>query len=134
MYDAANATVRGVPIKVLMCPSDPGAYTGAGANQASTSNVVGNHHHTEAPIDVTNTGVLFLNSRIRTEDIEDGASNTVAVGEKRVVLPDLGWASGTRATLRNAGVAINGTPAAAAAATPDPVGGFSSYHPGGANF
>lgn len=75
---------------------------------------------------------------------------------------DLGWASGTRATLRNMGTSINGGQGAfmafgtlpagilvqttvegmpappaeqgLAAATPQPIGGFSSFHTGGANF
>ncbi len=70
MYDKANLTVRAVSLRVLICPSDPGA---SNAVDVTASSLAGNHHHTEAPIDVTNTGVLFLNSRIRTEDIEDGA-------------------------------------------------------------
>jgi prepilin-type processing-associated H-X9-DG protein len=131
MYDAANSTVRAVPIRVILCPSDPGT----GSAGTSVSSLAGNHHHVEAPIDTTNTGILFLNSRIRTEDIEDGASSTVAVGEKRIGFTgDLGWASGTKATLRNGGTAINGIAPVATNALPDPVGGFGSYHPGGANF
>jgi prepilin-type N-terminal cleavage/methylation domain-containing protein/prepilin-type processing-associated H-X9-DG protein len=135
MYDATNTTVRMVTMKVLICPSDPSPSVSAAGSSEALSNLAGNHHHVEAPIDTTNTGVLFLNSRVRTEDIEDGASNTVMVGEKRTNWGSaLGWASGTNSTLRNAGTAINATPPAATAALPDPVGGFSSYHPGGANF
>ncbi len=129
------------------------------------------HHDREAPIDVTNHGVLFLNSSVRYEDIGDGAAQTLFVGERLVVPGDLGWASGTKATLRNMGEPINQVknpvlplpalavppvvaedepeegepgkpapkkvtaPAAKAAEKPtDPVGGFSSHHPGGANF
>jgi prepilin-type processing-associated H-X9-DG protein len=133
MYDDANSTVRMVPIRILLCPSD--FTTQAGGGIAMPSSIAGNHHHTEAPIDTTNTGVLFLNSHVRTEDIEDGASNTIALGEKRCSWGSgLGWASGTNATLRNGGTAINGVVGAKTAALPDPVGGFSSLHPGGANF
>jgi hypothetical protein len=64
----------------------------------------------EAPIDVTNHGVLFLNSRVRFEDVPDGVSHTFFVGEIERSEADLGWASGTRATLRNGGVTINTTP------------------------
>jgi prepilin-type N-terminal cleavage/methylation domain-containing protein/prepilin-type processing-associated H-X9-DG protein len=128
-YEEANVTVRMVKMRTLLCPSDPGPDLAGGAAQ---TNYAGNYHHDEAPIDVTNTGVLFLNSRVRTEDIEDGASNTIAVGEKKR-LGDLGWASGTLATLRNGGTPPNGTPILPTAKIPDPVGGFSSYHPGGVN-
>src|SRR5262249_390828 len=74
----------------------------------------GCHHDSEAPIDVDNNGVLFLNSRIRYRDVRDGASNTIYVGEVADV-DLLGWASGTRATLRNAGALSGGFPTRGAA-------------------
>jgi prepilin-type processing-associated H-X9-DG protein len=104
------------------------------------SNYAGCHHDVEAPIAANNMGVLFLNSRIRYEGVKDGTSNTIYVGEKRVDPNDLGWASGTRATLRNTGTlpnglfgstTMNGLPPAEEAV--DPVGGYSSFHPGGMN-
>lgn len=136
VYDVANSTTRQAEIQTFLCPSDPGA-TSPGLGLSSYA---GNHHPTEAPIAVDNLGLLYLNSSTRTEDIPDGASQTVAFGEK--VLsgtlapssgPDLGWASGTRSTLRNGGTPIN-KPPVPTPQNPDPVGGFSSYHPGGANF
>jgi hypothetical protein len=102
------------------------------------------HHDVEAPIDQDNNGVMFLNSAVPIRDISDGTTHTIFVGEKAIEEDDLGWMSGTRATLRNTGGnpnlnmpvrgAIDGGPAQAAG---DPllyVGGFSSYHPGGAQF
>ena len=136
----------------------------------------------EAPIDVDNHGVFFLNSAVRYTDVSDGASQTLFLGEKLILSGDLGWLSGTRSTLRNTGTPINAdqavrravggmsgppstmvgdnsygkegidsfetlaaSPAEGESAntspivngqptTPTAVGGFSSDHPGGANF
>jgi len=65
------------------------------------------HHDVEAPIDADNHGVFFLNSRLRVRDITDGTSHTLFAGEKLSEPDDLGWMSGTRATLRNTGTALN---------------------------
>lgn len=99
IYSAGNAPVRAHKIATLVCPS---IATGNGLY----SNFAGIHHDAEAPIDVTNNGVLFLNSRIRYDQILDGTSYTLLVGEKICDETDLGWASGTRATLRNMGTVI----------------------------
>ncbi len=180
VYDIANASARVVVINVLLCPSDGRTTWGAGTPitgggpPAAFGSYAGVHHDAEAPIDVTNHGVFFLNSAVRYEEIGDGASQTIFVGEKLAGPGELGWASGTRATLRNTGETINQarptflpvTPPPTAPAAPpsddaavdgadgppkkkaagagaakapekvvtDPVGGFGSYHPGGALF
>lgn len=118
-YAQKNAAARGVVIRVLVCPSDwnlgrvflpvQNAQGDAGpaaipVTQVGTSHYAGCHHHVEAPIDTDNTGMLFLNSHIRPRDVSDGLSHTLMVGEKTVEEEsDLGWISGTRATLRNTG-------------------------------
>ena len=112
-YDKKNAAVRSVSISLLHCPSYPGMNCVGGPTHlqiASLSNYAGCHNDLEVPIDENNNGVLFLNSRIRDKDVTDGISHTIYVGEKLGSKWDLGWMSGTRATLRNAGTAINQTP------------------------
>ena len=139
-YDPKNAPATKTSLPVLQCPS---GWSGSPLG-ISSSSYVGCHHDSEAPIDVDNNGVLFLNSRIRNEDIGDGATQTILLGERRSETDDLGWASGTRATLRNGGSAPNGV---SIAVTPGPnpgppgpvytpltVGSFSSVHSGGAHF
>jgi prepilin-type N-terminal cleavage/methylation domain-containing protein len=102
-YHKRNDPVRQTIIGTLWCPSSP-------AGDAPVSCYAGVHNHKEAPIDADNTGVLFLNSRLTFEDLRDGASYTLFVGEKRVGdSGDLGWLSGTSATLRNTGSLLNGT-------------------------
>ncbi len=134
VYAPQNDTTRTAQISIFLCPSDP---WNKGFGTVAQTNYAGNHNDTEAPIAADNKGLLFLNSHVRTEDIEDGASNTIAFGEKydvtRTGVGDLGWASGTRATLRNGGTEINKLPVPTAK-NPTPVGGFGSLHPGGANF
>ena len=115
------------------------------------TNYVACYNDTETPIDVKNNGVFFLNSHIRYEDIEDGSSHTIFFGEKLTNGGEFGWASGTNATLRNAG-GINtrlfptgttslppqpvgdGNPPPPAPVLSPPIGSFSSRHSGGANF
>ena len=65
------------------------------------------HHNIESAIDVDNHGVFFLNSHVRRLDVSDGISNTLFLGEKLPLAGDLGWLSGTRATMRNTGTRIN---------------------------
>ena len=106
-YAAKNASVRSLAITPYRCPSASAPYSGGnGAYGYSCYAAV--HHEVEAPIDDDNNGVFFLNSRIRYEDITDGISHTLFLGEKIVdVANDLGWMSGTRATLRNTGTPVN---------------------------
>jgi prepilin-type N-terminal cleavage/methylation domain-containing protein/prepilin-type processing-associated H-X9-DG protein len=153
VYDAANQIVRNARLPVLQCPSS--SYWGE-AEGPAMSFYAGCHHATEAAIDAQNSGVFFLNSHVRFDEITDGSSNTIFIGEKLIEprdgdrLNDLGWMSGTRATLRNTGTAPNegvrdllegrfSGPDGAQRKPPGDrgplfVGGFSSAHPGGAQF
>jgi prepilin-type N-terminal cleavage/methylation domain-containing protein/prepilin-type processing-associated H-X9-DG protein len=128
-YAEENSTARTINLGVMLCPSDPSS--GAGSDEAAQSSYAGCHHHLEAAIADDNLGTFFLNSKVRFEDIPDGTSNTIFIGEKRGDA-DLGWMSGTRATLRNTGTLLNGV-TLPSQSNPDPVGSYSSLHPGGAN-
>lgn len=131
VYDPANAGVREHWPSVFICPSEVDDVRGA-------SNYAGCHNDAEAPIADDNHGVLFLNSHIRREDITDGLGYTLFIAEKRADLDDLGWMSGTRATLRNTGLPPNHVVPLPLAPMAEPlpltyVGPFASYHPGGLN-
>lgn len=147
VYDEKNNEVRQLVIPSYYCPSDGGRYN----DKYTYSNYAGCQNDTEAPIDMDNNGVFFLNSSVGFEEIMDGSSSTIFVGE--IVRPreernmdNLGWMSGTRATLRNAGTRINeeldrfyrrggqqqNEPPQDRG--PTYVGGFSSHHTGGAMF
>jgi prepilin-type N-terminal cleavage/methylation domain-containing protein/prepilin-type processing-associated H-X9-DG protein len=133
-FDAKNAGTRKIPIGVFLCPSAIRSYYGT-----PVSNYVGCHNDVEAPIAADNHGVLFLNSHITQRDITDGMSHTLYVGEKLTDDDDLGWLSGTRATLRNTGAppsvgVVSGAVRDPAAASDLWVGGFASEHPGGGNY
>ncbi len=149
VYDASNQTALDARIAVFLCPAS--ALPGP-------SNYAGCHHHVEAAIDAQNHGVLYLNSHVRLDEIPDGSSRTILAGEFASGMSSLGWASGTRSSLRNTGATINigDWPAGSSFHPPSKwnsrdipgvaalvksgalplgfVGGFSSFHPDGANF
>jgi prepilin-type processing-associated H-X9-DG protein len=105
VYADRNLTAREHRMQVFLCPSD-GFY--------GLTSYAACHHDVEAPIDVDNHGVFFLNSHVSYADIKDGPAFTILVGEYIHEVPTLGWAVGTTSSLRNTGWPIN---------TPDPAGG-----------
>ena len=102
-YSPQNDPVRQSTIEVLMCPSAPNDDWGY-------SNYAGCHNDTEKPINTDNNGVEFLNSEITRDDMKDGATYILLLGEKYVDQYDLGWLSGTAATLRNTGHPLDEKP------------------------
>jgi prepilin-type N-terminal cleavage/methylation domain-containing protein len=148
-FGLSNVPVRTIRVPTLQCASD--SVSGVvlpGGLMPGSSNYAGCFGGSDVPIDVKNDGCLFLNSSIGYRQIRDGASNTILVGEKRLIEGtfESGWITGNRSTLRNTGVPINKgwdiaqVPAAGAAPTPvqapsdTATSGFSSMHTGGAQF
>ncbi|MCM2373159.1 DUF1559 domain-containing protein [Aporhodopirellula aestuarii] len=124
VYDEANAAVLELSYSGVQCPS-------ATRNQSNASSYVGLHHPTEKSIDEKDHGVFVLNLPINRDDITDGLSNTAFVSEKLTPYDDLGWLSGTRATLRNVGGGIVASGDPFASAPPSTVGSIGSHHPAG---
>ncbi len=117
VYNASNDTACDNVISTLNCPSDNWRVV-----LPQNPNYAGCHHDVDAPIAADNHGVLYLNSRVRLDQIPDGAACTILLGEIRAGGPSLGWASGTRCTLRNTGVPLG---------EPDPLAqskGFNSQY------
>lgn len=163
VYAEKNARPRAINVPTFVCPScgvcritspitpgSDGKWSSSGESSAqpgtwTASNYAGCQNSTEQPINAENDGVLFLDSRITSDDVTDGLAHTIFVGEKLIGFRDLGWMSGTRATLRNGGTSIDQTPDDADCLIPPSdeanlidndvyVGGFGSCHPGVCNF
>ncbi|RLS34751.1 MAG: DUF1559 domain-containing protein [Planctomycetota bacterium] len=146
-YAEKNDLLRRTRINTLRCPSspDPQDVDENAQGKIQVSSYAACHNSIEAPIDTDNDGMLFLNSRTRFDDIFDGSSNTILLSERVFAhspqdneLPDLGWPSGTRATLRNTGrleqMSMRNMTGVADVETLEKgalyVGGFGAYHPG----
>jgi prepilin-type N-terminal cleavage/methylation domain-containing protein len=101
VYHPKNSRAANVTLRLVVCPST-GAWGGG-----NTTCYAGVHHDKEKPIDAQDNGTFFLNSRVRYDDVTDGSSHTIFLGEKLPDAWDLTWMSGTRSTLRNTGTPIN---------------------------
>ena len=97
----ARPELEGVVLEVFRCPSAPGAPRTKNSGFGRTTYV--------------GTAEMFTRA-IRSEDIKDGDSNTIAMGES---LADHGWA-----LPRTASCSVG----------PNRGGSFSSEHPSGTNF
>ncbi|WDQ16355.1 DUF1559 domain-containing protein [Rhodopirellula sp. P2] len=127
VYDAANRPVLELSVPHVQCPS-------AERTPDNASSYVGLHHPTEKSIDESDHGVFILNVAITRDDVTDGLANTAFVSEKLLPLDDLGWLSGTRATLRNVGGGIQTVDDRFAKPPASAVGSVGSRHPAGTHF
>lgn len=143
IFEQVQADLGLLAPSTFICPSSPLNFTSTGGRGA----YAGCHHDQEAPIDVDQNGMLFLNSSLSLHDVEDGQQYTLLISEIR----DHGnWAAGNRLSLRNTGATIDNRKNVTTATGPitaamtgseelDPVrkslhvGGFGSYHANGAN-
>lgn len=148
VYANDNSEVRKEALLVMTCPSDYGQTRSVdGLGTVVVSNYAASFGGDDVAISTTNNGMMFLNSSISVRQVRDGLTNTILVGEK--IAPrhsqDLGWCSGTSATLRHSGVSINGgwdvvqffqplQNPTTNAPSQNATGGFSSQHTGGAQF
>jgi len=138
-YAEVNQPVRALAIPTLSCPSNPSETVQMDGEQAiGVSHYAGCYNDSEAPIDIDNNGLLYLNSDIRYSEILDGSSYTILLSECKQSSESLGWVSGDRSTLRNTSGFDTRDPWDLGGGTDDEekgnVGKFGSYHPGGANF
>jgi len=126
VYDEFHRPVRETSLSAVICPATD--------SPTFESDYAACHPHGDDPLDRDNEGIFYLNSQVRPDDVLDGLSHTLLIGEKRNPpgTTDAGWIAGTRATVRNTGTPPNATPAERLS---DPlfVGGFGSWHPGIAN-
>ncbi|MCR9200992.1 MAG: DUF1559 domain-containing protein [Planctomycetaceae bacterium] len=125
VYADTNRPVRQRRLPELICPADSLA-----SQLLPGSSYVGSTGGLDEPISEDNTGLLFLNSSIRFAEIRDGASYTILLGERlssdSPMAVDLGWMSGTSATLRHSTMVVAGqnSPIPIAQQT----GGFGAAH------
>ena len=90
VYDPKNAEVRKVDMPICHCPSDAHYRL----KDLAVTNYAGCQNDREQPIDTDNNGVFFLNRALCYEDISDGTSHTIFIGEKTIKPSgegDLGW-------------------------------------------
>ncbi len=140
VYEQSD-TLKNVRLRIYSCPSEWHPHG------EQTASYAGNQGGEETAIDVKNGGLLFLNSHVTMREISDGASNTLLIGEKVIVENEQQWFAGTRSTIRNSGSLPNslyrntlyngnGPTKKSPEKFDDPkyVGGFSSFHVGGAHF
>lgn len=154
--DAANSAARLYAISTFRCPSDTGGktftlagggiYVGSGS-YADVELATGNYIGMFGTVDIHNTcpasggacesnGAFFLNRGTRVDEISDGLSQTLLVGERCSLLAPSTWVGvvtgGQHAPARVVGVATY--PPNSRELPVHYFHNFSSYHPGATHF
>ncbi len=93
MYDQKNAAVHQHVIPLLNCPSQTAGrlITIPGGGSVAHSTFAGCTGGEKTPIDTKNNGVFFLNSSVGYNDVTDGYSNTIFIGEKLSTERSIVW-------------------------------------------
>ena len=101
----------------------------------------GCHASQNKPIHIDDDGLLYLNSSEVIEDIPDGASTTILIGEKLPQPNDRGFLRGDYSALRNTGAPLDSglyRPDGTATGLEEQMSlkarGFASYHSGTSGF
>jgi prepilin-type N-terminal cleavage/methylation domain-containing protein len=87
-----NTTGLGRPVPLYACPSDPKGqfgYNGNGFNGQLTSSYAGVFGR-DMYVNYTGEGILYWRSKVGINNITDGTSNTIMVGERPASLQN-GW-------------------------------------------
>jgi prepilin-type processing-associated H-X9-DG protein len=98
--DPANAQRRVQPVAVYLCPSDgaPAVWSALKDTnptpqnkicEVASANYVGMYGDSEPGVD--GSGLFFRNSHVAFREITDGASNTIAAGERSYLLGESTW-------------------------------------------
>jgi prepilin-type N-terminal cleavage/methylation domain-containing protein/prepilin-type processing-associated H-X9-DG protein len=157
LNDSTDQNLVKIPLSAYRCPSDPTGDLCQGADQirdldgtagvgtgffGATSNFMGNAGLFD--VDVTNNnGMLYMNSKVNFSNVTDGTSNTFIVGERQFKCGSGIWAgtrnstgSGPRGNdyVQSRGSKILNGWAAGNTGNESCTEGFSSPHPGGAQF
>jgi prepilin-type N-terminal cleavage/methylation domain-containing protein len=99
--DPEMTAIRLTVLKTFVCPSDSGAGTftvyhqfGGTICDAATNSYAGCHGYNEfiGEKPFFGSGIFFRNSRIRLNEIRDGTSTTLAVGERAAMFCQVPWA------------------------------------------
>lgn len=91
-----------IPVSILRCSSSPNPGTGITVRGPGVSDYAGCLGGGATEIDTSSNGLLYLNSSESVDDVPDGASCTLLVGEKPPSMVDNGWIAGDYSTLRAA--------------------------------
>ncbi len=147
ILDSHNDKARVFPLGVFRCPSDIGKSVWTyeeddlSAVDFATGNYVGvfgtTDTHACASLAVgtqcTADGVFYHNSNVRFNDILDGLSQTLMVGERTSVLEYATWV-GARPTADCGPGRVVGTASYPPNSQASDIHNFSSLHPAGTNF